>query len=134
LQALVPDRPVGGKPEGNWYELVGSSYDRTIYGFEIETSPKQDALLIEKFNRQPNHESYNFVRRNCADFVHEVIDFYYPHALHRSVIGDLGLTTPKQIAKCWRNIAAIIRSYKDRISSCPRCWARFGAATPFTEC
>jgi hypothetical protein len=99
LQSLVPDRPDGGKPEGNWYELVGSSYDRTIYGFEIETSPQQDALLIEKFNRQPNHQSYNFVRRNCADFVREVIDFYYPHALHRSVIGDLGVTTPKQIAK-----------------------------------
>ena len=29
----------------------------------------------------------------------EVIDFYYPHALHRSVIGDLGVTTPKQSAK-----------------------------------
>ena len=99
LRSLVPDNPDGGRPEGNWYELVGSSYDRTIYGFEIETSPKQDALLIEKFNHQPNHESYNFVKRNCADFVREVIDFYYPHALHRSVIGDLGVTTPKQIAK-----------------------------------
>ena len=99
LEALAPDRPDGGTPEGNWYELVGASYDRTIYGFEIETSPEQDALLISKFNSQPNRERYNFVKRNCADFVREVIDFYYPHALHRSVIGDLGVTTPKQIAK-----------------------------------
>ncbi len=99
LEALAPDRPDGGMPEGNWYELVGSAYDRTIYGFEIETSPEQDALLISKFNSQPNRERYNFVKRNCADFVREVIDFYYPHALHRSVIGDLGVTTPKQIAK-----------------------------------
>ena len=99
LEALAPDRPDGGTPEGNWYELVGASYDRTIYGFEIETSPEQDALLISKFNSRPNRERYNFVKRNCADFVREVIDFYYPHALHRSVIGDLGVTTPKQIAK-----------------------------------
>jgi hypothetical protein len=99
LQSLVPDRSDGGRPEGNWYELVGSSYDRTIYGFEIETSPKQDALLIKKLNQQLNHESYNFMKSNCADFVREVIDFYYPHAVHRSVIGDLGVTTPKQIAK-----------------------------------
>jgi hypothetical protein len=99
LESLAPDRPDGGIPEGNWYELVGSSYDRTIYGFEIETSPEQDALLISKLNSQPNRERYNFVKRNCADFVREVIDFYYPHALHRSVIGDLGVTTPKQIAK-----------------------------------
>jgi hypothetical protein len=99
LEALVPDRPDRGIPEGNWYELVGASYDRTIYGFEIETTPEQDARLIEKLNGEPNRERYNFVKRNCADFVREVIDFYYPHALHRSVIGDLGVTTPKQIAK-----------------------------------
>ncbi len=99
LQRLAPDRPDGGMPEGNWYEMVGASYDRTIYGFEIETSPEQDARLIEKFNHRPNRERYNFVKRNCADFVREVIDFYYPHALHRSLLGDLGVTTPKQIAK-----------------------------------
>lgn len=99
LESLAPDRPDGETPAGNWYEMIGASYNRTIYGFEIETSPEQDALLISKFNRQPNRERYNFVKRNCADFVREVIDFYYPHALHRSVIGDLGVTTPKQIAK-----------------------------------
>ncbi len=99
LEALAPDRPEGGTPEGNWYEMVGASYDRTIYGFEIETGPEQDALLIGKFNRQPNRERYSFVKRNCADFVREVINFYYPHALHRSLIGDLGVTTPKQIAE-----------------------------------
>jgi len=99
LESLAPDRVGGEIPEGNWYEMAGSAYDRTIYGFEIETSPEQDARLIDKLNRQPNLERYNFVKRNCADFVREVIDFYYPHALHRSIIGDLGVTTPKQIAK-----------------------------------
>ncbi len=99
LESLAPDRPDGGIPEGNWYEMIGSAYDRTIYGFEIETSPEQDALLIGKLNSRPNRERYNFVKRNCADFVREVINFYYPHALHRSVIDDLGVTTPKQIAK-----------------------------------
>jgi hypothetical protein len=99
LEALAADRPDGGTPEGNWYELVGSAYDRTIYAFEIETSPEQDARLISKLNEQPNLQRYNFVKRNCADFVREVINTYYPHALHRSVVGDLGVTTPKQIAK-----------------------------------
>jgi hypothetical protein len=99
LAAIVPGRADGETPEGNWYQLIGASYDRTIYGFEIETSAEQDALLIRKFNSQPNRERYNFMRRNCADFVREVVNFYYPHALHRSVIGDLGVTTPKQIAK-----------------------------------
>jgi hypothetical protein len=99
LESFAPDRADGGTPQGNWYELIGASYDRTIYGFEIETTPEQDALLIRKLNSQPNQQRYNFIKRNCADFVREVVDFYYPHALHRSVIGDLGVTTPKQIAK-----------------------------------
>jgi hypothetical protein len=99
LEEFAPDLADGSTPQGNWYELIGSSYDRTIYGFAIETSPEQDARLIQKFNSEPNVQRYNFVKRNCADFVREVVNFYYPHALHRSLIGDLGVTTPKQIAK-----------------------------------
>src|SRR5271170_1063741 len=31
LESIVPDNADGTTPGGNWYELVGSSYDRTIY-------------------------------------------------------------------------------------------------------
>ena len=48
LEAVAPDVKNGETPGGNWYELVGSSYDRTIYGFEFETTPEQDAALIRK--------------------------------------------------------------------------------------
>jgi hypothetical protein len=99
LESLAPDRPDGGAPAGDWYELVGSAYDRTTYAFEIETSPEQDAALIARLNGERNAKSYSFIKHNCADFAREILDFYYPHALHRSVIGDLGVTTPKQIAK-----------------------------------
>src|SRR5213079_1341884 len=37
--------------------------------------------------------------RNCADFAKQIVNFYYPHAIHRSIIADLGATTPKQAAK-----------------------------------
>jgi hypothetical protein len=99
LESVAPDLASGGTPGGDWYELIGASYDRTIYGLEIETTPQQDELLINKFNSRPNRKRYSFLKDNCADFAREVINFYYPHALHRSVIGDLGVTTPKQIAK-----------------------------------
>src|SRR5271163_4861320 len=39
LEAVAPDREGGDTPGGNWYELVGSAYDRTVYAFEIETTP-----------------------------------------------------------------------------------------------
>jgi hypothetical protein len=98
LKSLAPNLPDGSAPDGNWYELIGASYDRTIYGFDIETSAQQDAMLIHKFNTEANQQRYHFMKRNCADFVREVINFYYPHAAHRSIIADLGVTTPKQVA------------------------------------
>ena len=91
---LPPEK--GSEPR---YELAGSAYDRTLYGFRFSTMPEQDDKLIAFLNSSPNDESYELVKRNCADFVKEIVDFYYPHAVHRSVIADLGVMTPKQAAK-----------------------------------
>jgi len=99
LRAVAPDGKNGGTPGGNWYELVGSSYDRTIYGFEIETTPKQDAALIRTLNSSANRSHFHLAWRNCADFAKDILNFYYPKALHRSVVADVGITTPKQIAQ-----------------------------------
>jgi hypothetical protein len=99
LEAIVPDGKDGVAPGGNWYELVGSSYDRTIYGFEIETTPERDLALIQKLNSSANVSHFHTVSENCADFAKSIINFYYPHALHRSIVADVGITTPKQMAK-----------------------------------
>lgn len=99
LETVAPDAKNGDAPGGNWYELVGSSYDRTIYGYEIETTREQDAALIRKLNSAPNVSHFHTVSRNCADFAKDIINFYYPKTLHRSVIADVGITTPKQMAK-----------------------------------
>jgi len=99
LEAVAPDGENGETPGGNWYELVGSSYDRTIYGFQIETTPEQDAALIQKLNAEPNRSHFRTVSNNCADFAKDIINFYYPKALHRSIVADVGITTPKQMAK-----------------------------------
>jgi hypothetical protein len=99
LEGVAPDLDSGATPGGNWYELVGSAYDRTAYAFEIETTPEQDRAFIERYNSSPNRSQFRTVSRNCADFAKDVVNFYYPKALHRSVIADVGITTPKQMAK-----------------------------------
>jgi len=99
LEDLIPDTKNGGTPGGNWYELVGSAYDRTIYGFEIETTPEQDDALIQKLNSSPNESHFHLVSRNCADFAKDILNFYYPKSFHRSIVADAGITTPKQMAK-----------------------------------
>src|SRR5579863_140239 len=88
LEGIAPDTKNGGTPGGNWYELVGSSYDRTIYGFEIETTPEQDKALIRKLNTSPNESHFHLVSRNCADFAKDILNFYFPKALRRSVVAD----------------------------------------------
>jgi hypothetical protein len=99
LEMVAPDRDNGETPGGNWYELVGTAYDRTAYGFEIETTAAQDLAFIERYNSSPNRSHFHLSYRNCADFAKDVINFYYPRTLHRSLIADVGITTPKQMAK-----------------------------------
>ncbi len=99
LESIAPDEADGRTPGGNWYELAGSAYDRTIYAFQIETSPEQDAAFIARYNSGPNRDAYQLVTRNCADFVREAVNFYYPHAIGRSFIADLHVSTPKHAAK-----------------------------------
>lgn len=99
LEAIAPDEPNGEPPSGNWTQLVGSSYDRTIYGYQIETSAKQDDEFIRVYNSGENRSHFNLLAHNCADFAREAINFYYPKTLHRNLISDAGITTPKQIAR-----------------------------------
>jgi hypothetical protein len=99
LESVAPDLPDGTSPGGNWYELVGSAYDRTIYGFSLATTPEQDARLIAMFNDRRNVQRYNGAFRNCADFARTTINFLYPHAIRRNFVADFGLTTPKSVAR-----------------------------------
>ena len=99
LEDIAPDAPGGEMPKGDWSELIGSSYDRTNYGFEIETTPEQDDAFIAWLNSRPNRASYKVISRNCADFVRDVLDFYYPKAVSRGAVADLFVSTPKHAAK-----------------------------------
>jgi hypothetical protein len=93
---LPEETSPGSEPR---YELAGSAYDRTLYGFRMATRPEQDDQLIAILNASPNVPSYELLKSNCADFVKQIVNFYYPRAVHRSIIADLGVMTPKQAAK-----------------------------------
>jgi hypothetical protein len=106
LQAVAPDRPDGSPPEGNWYQLLGSTFDRTIYGFRVDTTAEQDARLIASFNDHRNVERYNGAFRNCADFARVTLNRFYPHAVRRNYIADFGLTSPKSVARSLSHYAS----------------------------
>jgi hypothetical protein len=106
LEAIAADRPDGHAPDDNWTQLVGSAFDRTIYGFQVETTSEQDARLMAYFNDQRNTEHYNGFTRNCADFVRVTVDLVYPHAVRRNYVADLGMSSPKSVARGLAHYAA----------------------------
>jgi hypothetical protein len=99
LEDLAPDTNKGKAPGGEWTQLVGSSYDRTIHGFQVKSTPEQDQRFMAIFNDRRDVSHFNLLFHNCADFSRVVLDIYLPNAIHRNFIADIGLTTPKQVAK-----------------------------------
>jgi hypothetical protein len=96
----LSDLVVDDSRSGAWTQLVGASYDRRIYGLQIETTQEQDDQVIQELNSKPNRSHFNFFFHNCADFARKIIDLNHPKSVRRSFSADLGFTTPKQIAKC----------------------------------
>jgi hypothetical protein len=110
LQEFAPDEASGQAPHGRWVQLVGSAYNRTSFTYEIETTPQQDDELIAWLNARPNRPLYRAVTRNCADFVRDVVNFYFPKAVSRGIVADFGITTPKRVA---RSISKYSRRHSD---------------------
>jgi hypothetical protein len=98
LADMIPDTVDGEPPIGDWTQLIGSAYDRTLYAFELPSSGEQDDEFIQMVNAGTNTRRFSLLFRNCADFARQVIDFYYPGAVHRSFVADVGIMTPKQAA------------------------------------
>src|ERR1700753_1622485 len=71
LQDLAPSKDGVTPPGGEWIQLVGSSYDRTIHGFQIDTTPEQDERFMAIFNDKKNVGHFNLLAHNCADFSRE---------------------------------------------------------------
>jgi len=99
LEAIAPDAKGGKAPNGEWIQLVGSSYDRKIYGFQVGTTAQQDERFVALFNDRKDVSHFNLFFHNCADFSRVVLDTYIPDVVHRNFIADVGLTTPKQVAR-----------------------------------
>jgi hypothetical protein len=88
-----------------WREMVGATLQRSIYMFEVDTTLEQDQALIDEFNALPNQNHFNGITRNCATFVRRIINTYYPHAARADYLNDLGLVTPKAIARSFTHFA-----------------------------
>jgi hypothetical protein len=61
LLLIAPDVPEKRDeiPKGDWIQLIGASYDRKIYGFQIETTDQEDQHLVALLNQRGNVNRFN---------------------------------------------------------------------------
>jgi hypothetical protein len=108
LLSVVPDRidkhGVAHRPSyGDWEESIGAAFDRRLFLYTMDTTPEQDAAILEYLNADPNQRRYTLRRNNCADFAAGILALVLPaenpHTLRRNVLADFDITTPKNLAR-----------------------------------
>lgn len=105
LNTMVPDGQEGditghGGPLEEWWESAGVTFNRRVWGYSLDTTPEQDERFVALMNADPNKHLYHLKKTNCADFISDMVNVYFPHAVHNDRIGDFGLMTPKEVARC----------------------------------
>jgi hypothetical protein len=103
LWEQFPDEVEHKKRYDEWGETVGAAYIRRLWGYSLETTPEQDEEFVAMLNAQANVHQYRLRDNNCADFVANAVNFFYPGAVKRSGSADLWMMSPKQVARgVWR--------------------------------
>jgi len=104
LTSVVPSRTnkygdVLAPPYGDWAESIGAAFDRRLLLYIIDTTPEQEARILDLLNDKPNVRRYTLGRANCADFASDLLNVVIPGALHRSFFVDFDITNPKSLAR-----------------------------------
>ena len=108
LLSVVPDHidshGVAHHPGyGDWEEAIGAAFDRRLFVYTLDTTPKQEAAITAYLNSEPNRRRYTLGRNNCADFAANILSIVVPDekpsALRRNVLADFDMTTPKNLAR-----------------------------------
>lgn len=85
---------------GDWEEGIGAAMDRRLFLYVMDTTPEQDAAILQFVNDSPNRRRYTLGRANCADFAADLLRVVLPPSeVHRNVWADFDMTTPKFLAR-----------------------------------
>ncbi len=87
------------RPHSYWRDVVAATVDRDIFIYAVHTTRAQDEAVVEWLNSSPNVNSYRTVTNNCSDFTRKLVDAVFPHSVHRDVLNDLGMMSPKAAAR-----------------------------------
>ena len=100
LLPWFPDGTETIKHNREWWETVGVAYSRKVYAYQLDTTREQDEAFVELMNADSNRHAYRLHKMNCADFVANAVNFFYPGIVRSNHVADFALMTPKQVARC----------------------------------
>jgi hypothetical protein len=92
-------------PHSSWRDIVAATVDRDIFLYAVHTTSAQDQTAVDWLNQNPNQNHYNGFTNNCADFVASLINLLFPHSVHRDLLNDVGMMSPKSAAKSFTHWA-----------------------------
>ena len=87
----------GAVPDGEWKSALATRFERSVYIFTVETTPADDATIVDSFNSAPNKSRFNFFYRNCSDQTKHIFDLIMPPIGDRT--SGVSMQTPKGVAK-----------------------------------
>jgi hypothetical protein len=99
LKDAIADTPTDAPRPTRWNQMVGVIYSRDVYAFTVATTKDEDKRFVESFNRRPNEGHFSTMYANCADFAAAVINTYFPKTIHRDLLNDFTMATPKATAR-----------------------------------
>jgi hypothetical protein len=105
LQAICQTDRCVNDEWANWRDSVAAAFVREIYIFQVSSTQEQDEQFIREFNARANENRYSGFLNNCADFSKLVVNTYFPHSAHRNILNDVGMTSPKAIARSFTHYA-----------------------------
>jgi hypothetical protein len=123
-------------PHSYWRDLVAATIERDVFIYAVKTTRNQDEAAVRWINAQPNTNHYNGLTSNCAMFAQSLMNTIFPHSVHRDLLNDIGLMSPKAAAHSfsrWAHKHPELGFYSMHFEQKPGSIRRSGTASNGTE-
>lgn len=101
MLTMIPEGTEHDKQTDEWWETAGVAFNRRLWGYQVDTTAEQDAAFLQVMNADENHRLYHLRKTNCANFAADMVNLYFPGTVRSGDhVADMGLMTPKQVARC----------------------------------
>lgn len=119
FSAALTSHSNGDLPSGQWKATLANRYVRSLYIFSVQTTPEDDAAIVDEFNAVPNTSCFNFFYGNCSNQTKRVFKLVLPNTIGDRV-GGMTMEAPKGLVKALANHALEHPEHRLRVQRWPQ--------------